>query len=230
MDAFFKFPSTPHLVVDGVDVREDKVMSSVEAEAFLCHPLVVEEKVDGSNLGISFDANGDIRLQNRGNILHEPFTGQWKKLDSWLRTKSDILFDILTDRYILFGEWCYAKHSVSYSKLPDWFLGFDVLDKLCGRFLSTGRRNLILNNVCVSSVPHIARGVFTLLELKEMLAHSALGDQLAEGLYLRHEDENWLLVRSKLVRPGFTTSIQLHWSKVSLISNKIQISCNNGAL
>ena len=30
---------------------------------------------------------------------------------------------------ILFGEWLYAQHSISYSNLPDYFLAFDLYNK-----------------------------------------------------------------------------------------------------
>lgn len=63
---FFKFPSTPHLVILGANVvRDDKVMSERECDEFLRHELVVEEKVDGANLGIAFDSSGNLRTQNR---------------------------------------------------------------------------------------------------------------------------------------------------------------------
>src|SRR5205807_2014548 len=32
----------------------------------------------------------------------------------------------LTDRYILYGEWLYAKHTVFYTDLPHYFLEFDI--------------------------------------------------------------------------------------------------------
>jgi hypothetical protein len=32
-------------------------------------------------------------------------------------------------RHILFGEWCRAQHSVFYSRLPDYFLAFDIWDR-----------------------------------------------------------------------------------------------------
>ncbi|HNO75924.1 RNA ligase family protein [Nitrosomonas mobilis] len=138
-DNFFKFPSTPHLAtIAGVDIRGDKVLSESERDEFLQHHLVIEEKVDGANLGISFNSEGNIQAQNRGAYLHLPRTGQWKKLGNWLTPRIDTLFEQPSDRYILFGEWCYAQHSVFYDRLPDWFLGFDIYDKQSGRFLSEG--------------------------------------------------------------------------------------------
>ena len=70
MNDFFKFPSTPHLaVLLGVDVRGDKVMSGEERGEFLRHEITVEEKIDGANLGISFDGDGSLRLQSRGALV-----------------------------------------------------------------------------------------------------------------------------------------------------------------
>ena len=104
---FYKFPSTHDLALLGdAEVRGDKVMSASERNEFLRHELVVEEKIDGANLGISFDADGNIRAQNRGAYLHLPSAGQWKKLSGWLNPRADALFEQLTDSYIIFGEWC----------------------------------------------------------------------------------------------------------------------------
>ncbi|RMD78106.1 MAG: DNA ligase, partial [Lentisphaerae bacterium] len=128
----------------GVDIRGDKVLTESERDAFLTHEVTVEEKVDGANLGLSFDANGNVRAQNRGAYLHLPGSGQWKKLGEWLALHTDILFEHLFDRYILFGEWCYAQHSIFYENLPDWFLAFDVYDREAGRFLSTMHRDRFL--------------------------------------------------------------------------------------
>ena len=54
----------------GVDIRGDKILTESERDEFLQHVLTVEEKVDGANLGLSFDADGNIRAQNRGAYLH----------------------------------------------------------------------------------------------------------------------------------------------------------------
>ncbi len=221
-DNFFKFPTTPHLALLGdVNIRGDKVMSEPERDAFLGHKLVVEEKVDGANLGISFDSNGNIRAQNRGAYLPFPGLGQWKKLLEWLSPKEDTLFDHLTDHYILFGEWCYAQHSVFYDQLPDWFLGFDIYDKQVGHFLPRDKRDEFLQEMGISKVPFIAHGHFTFSDLKEFLSFSRLGDQLAEGLYLRFDQDNRLVQRTKLVRPDFIQSIEQHWSQSGIKKNRV---------
>lgn len=221
---FFKFPSTPHLAtLDGVDIRDDKVFSESECDEFLKHDLVVEEKVDGANLGISFDTDGNIRAQNRGAYLHLPGTGQWKKLKEWLGPRTDDLFESLMNRYILFGEWCYAQHSVFYDQLPDWLLGFDIYDKKVGLFLSSGRRDALLKKMRIAQVPTIARGRFTLQNLQKLLSQSKLADQPAEGLYLRFDQDDWLAQRAKLVRPAFIQSVEQHWSRSAIRPNRLSL-------
>ncbi len=197
-------------------------MSESEREMFLRHELVVEEKIDGANLGISFDREVHIQCQNRGAFLQYPYTGQWKKLSQWLVHKTDILFEKLTDRHILFGEWCYAQHSVFYDRLPDWFLGFDIFDKESLKFLSCPRRNAIFLDIGISGIPVIKKGRFTLPELKRMLSISCLSDKPAEGIFLRIDQGDWLKQRAKLVRPKFIQSIAGHWSGKGIRANQLK--------
>ena len=52
---FFRFPTTPHLawLGGGATPREDKVLTPTEAAELLAGEVVVEEKLDGANLGWS---------------------------------------------------------------------------------------------------------------------------------------------------------------------------------
>lgn len=225
---FFKFPSTPHLAtLPGVEIRGDKVLTESERDEFLRHEIIVEEKVDGANLGVSFDAEGSIRAQNRGAYLRLPGSGQWRKLGEWLAPRTDVLFEHLSDRYILFGEWCYAQHSVFYNRLPDWFLGFDIYDRESSRFLSSKRRDRLLEKMHISKVPGIARGSFSCPKLKKLLSQSMLADRPAEGLYLRFDEGDWLGQRAKLVRPAFIQAVEKHWSRSAIRPNRLAAGYGN---
>ncbi len=228
-DDFFKFPSTPHLAtMPGVEIRGDKVLSESDRDEFLQHSLVVEEKVDGANLGISFDSEGNVRVQNRGAYLHLPGSGQWKKLGDWLAPQTDTLFEHLSDHFILFGEWCYARHSVFYDRLPDWFLGFDIYDKQFDRFLSSERRDALVREMRIAQVPVLARGRFAYPEIQKLLSISKLSDQPAEGLYLRFDQDNWLTQRAKLVRPAFIQAVEQHWSRSAIRPNRLRLEAQSG--
>lgn len=221
-DEFFKFPSTPHLTtLEGVEVRGDKVLSEAERLDFLRHELVVEEKVDGANLGISFDSDGNLSLQNRGSYLKFPAAGQWKQLEQWLNPKINAMFETLSDRYILFGEWCYAQHSVFYNRLPDWFLGFDLYDKQAKKFLSVKRRDRLFKQIGIHKVPQLSIGHYSFSKIQQLLAQSMISDEPAEGLYLRIDQGDWLLKRAKLVRASFIQSVDEHWSRRSIKPNQL---------
>ena len=216
-----KFPSTPHLAWLGKNhLREDKVLADLERDRFLSNPLIIEEKIDGANLGLSFSAEGQLQFQNRGNWLTGCLQGQWQRLRGWAATHEQALRENLPPQHVLFGEWCYAKHSSFYDHLPDWFIAFDVFDSEAARFWSTPRRNKLLANVGIPSVPEINRGRFSLSNLIVMLdGTSGFGGTFREGIYLRRESEDWLLERVKLVRPEFVQSINEHWSKGALMPN-----------
>ena len=222
-DDFVPFPSTRHLGVlgDG-SVRDDKVMTSAERDAFLRESVIIEEKIDGANLGISFSAAGEVLLQNRGHRLSLPTTGQWHPLNDWLRWRRDALYADLKEQYILFGEWCYAKHSVVYDALPDWFIGFDVYDKRAARFLSCALRDGFLESLGIACVPCLGRGHYDFASIAALIVHSRFGSSQAEGVYLRRDSGDWLEDRTKLVHPNFLSSIDEHWSRKPLSRNHIQ--------
>ena len=63
---FYKFPSTPYIFIDNtLQKKEKNFLSDVETKEFLNNKITVEEKIDGANLGISFDSESNILLQNR---------------------------------------------------------------------------------------------------------------------------------------------------------------------
>jgi ATP-dependent RNA circularization protein (DNA/RNA ligase family) len=219
---FYKFPSTPHLAtLPGVEIRGDKVLTEPERDEFLRHEIIVEEKMDGANLGISFDAEGYVRARNRGAYLRLPGSGQWRKLGEWLALRTDVLFENLSDRYILFGEWCYAQHSIFYNRLPDWFLGFDIYEREACRFLSSEQRDRLLEKMHISKVPGLARGRFSVSGLKKLLLQSTLANQPAEGLCLRFDEGDWLGQRAKLVQPAFIQAVGQHWSRSLIRPNRL---------
>ena len=219
---FYKFPSTPYIFLDNSTQKKQKnYLTDSEIEVFLSNNITIEEKIDGANLGISFDSNGNILLQNRGEFLKEPFYGQWKPLKQWIHLHEDELFDILNDKYILYGEWCYACHSIKYDKLPDWFMAFDLYDKQNQRFLSVYKRNKIIKDTTLSIVPKLGYGLCTKEELLEFFSISKVGNSNSEGIYLRLDSSDWLLKRAKMVRPDFIQQIEEHWSRKSLEKNAL---------
>ena len=153
---FFKFNRTRHIFDAGGNgvTRDDLVMSKGESEMFLKKSLfVIEEKVDGANIGFSIDKNFVVRAQNRSHYVNSASHKQFSTLDAWIEKHSQDLLKILNPpgKYILFGEWLFAKHSVYYTGLPGHFLAFDIFDTERNCYLNVFERNSIVNKG--SSIP-----------------------------------------------------------------------------
>jgi ATP-dependent RNA circularization protein (DNA/RNA ligase family) len=223
MKDFCKFPHTPHLIWLGEGIpRSDKVMTSTEVGHFLAGEVVVEEKVDGSNLGIFVDTEGRLRAQSRGNYLAPGRShAQWNPLWSWLAQREDTLQEGLAEDLMLFGEWCYARHSIAYDALPDWFLGFDVFDTRSRQFWSVTRRNRWLHERLLNPVPEVKRGRLQIDQLYSLLGASSLGSYRMEGIYLRKDQGEWLQTRAKVVNATFHQQIEEHWKKRRLVPNEL---------
>lgn len=224
---FFRFPHTPHLAwLGAASPRDDKVLSRSEAQELLAADVVVEEKLDGANLGFSLATDGHLRAQNRGQYLVEPYAGQFARLSAWLALHGDAMRSVLTGDLIVFGEWCAARHSLDYTALPDWFLVFDVYDRVAARFWSTARRNELAAAAGLVTVPELTRGRQTLAALEELVATRPSlyrdGSPL-EGVVIRRESAQWCEARAKLVRSDFTQGIETHWRKRAIQWNRLTL-------
>lgn len=184
-----RYPRTPHLegsrqqAGDAPDVQPLAQLAGRHA--------VIEEKMDGANCAISFTEGG----------------------------------------------WMFAKHAMFYDRLAHYLLEFDVWDRMEQCFLSTARRHALLAGVPVVSVPVLYEGpmpqradwLWSLVgpslartprwsealdtTIKRLALPHALSRQqsdpspLAEGLYVKLEDEHQVLARFKLVRADFVQHI-----------------------
>ena len=134
-------------------------------------------------------------------------------MNGWLALHEEALIDALGESLVLFGEWVAAVHSLEYGSLPDYFLAFDVYDRGAMRFWSTVRRNAFASQLGLCAIHQVGAGRYRLSSLKQMIgsAPSAYGDGGREGIYVRHEGQDWLFARAKLVHPDFVQNIGNHW-------------------
>lgn len=234
-DEFIKYPRTPHLF-GSTGTDDDKHLGERESRRFLAdESLVVEEKIDGTNVGIHFTAAGEMVLQCRGHLITEGMHPQYDLFKQWAAVKRGILEDRLQDSRILFGEWVYARHSVHYRKLPHYFFEFDVYDKPSQTFLTLNRRLEILEGIGIETVPVLYRGPLDRDSLERLIGPSSFDsqfenpgtgrmDSLMEGLYLRTETDSAVSGRAKFVRPEFVEKVKqsAHWQHQALVPNLLR--------
>lgn len=232
----FKYPRTTH--VRGSRFQHgDHDMEAVPFEDLKGKHLVVEEKIDGANAGISFDNDGQLLLQSRGHYLRGGYREKhFNMFKQWATVRQDALFDILENRYVMYGEWMFAKHTFFYDVLPHYFMEFDIYDVQENCFLSTQRRKELIGDRPVSQVLVLHEGeVKKLDDLRDMIDRSHFisddwekhlfeagkdagvsdeqmeattdFDKRMEGLYIKVEEDGKVIGRHKFVRESFTSSI-----------------------
>ena len=198
----FKFPRTRHLFDAGGSgvSRDDLLMDAGEEAAFYSQPagggrrrghggqqqqqqlVSLEEKVDGANLGISVGEDMKLWVQNRSHFVNSKTHRQFSCLDSWLEENSAALYELLkSGKTVLFGEWVYAKHSIHYTRLPGYFMAFDIYDKEAGKFFSWRERNRQLEGTGIPVVRQISETAIS--GRKDVGPQSVTGLELSCLLY-----------------------------------------------
>jgi len=227
-----KLPRTLHIEGSGLSSTKDPEV--IQFNKLAGEFLTVEEKLDGTGVSIFFDSQLQPQLWHRGSPAAAK---EFHRLHMWVGTHADDLFDILEDRYVLFGEWMLHKHNIFYDRLSAYFFESDIYDRKNDIWLSTfARTSLLSGREFIRSVPVLAafkpkklsqltdlvrRSLYQSdnwaevlwkksekegFELKEILSQCDRSD-LAEGLYIKREDEKQVLGRYKYVRPEFVQSI-----------------------
>jgi hypothetical protein len=231
-----KYPRTPHLTGSRLQPG-DEDLRVISLEHLGGQHLVVEEKLDGANTGISFDEDGRLLLQSRGHFLDGgPREKHFGLMKAWANYVQSGLWATLGSRYVMYGEWLYAKHTIFYDALPHYFFEFDLLDKESGQFLSTPARREKLRDAPVLSAPVLFSGEIRSAErLASLVKPSAFQSEgwreslikscesrgldaeralretdaagLMEGLYIKAEDDGRVIERFKYVRGSFRQAV-----------------------
>ena len=232
-----KYPRTPH--IEGSRIQPgDEDLSQRSFREIAGRHIVIEEKIDGANTAVSFDPAGKLLLQSRGHYLTGGYRERHYNLfKQWATIQRQALWNALGSRYVVYGEWMYAKHSIYYDALPHYFMEFDILDRETDRFLDTPSRRAITEGLPVCSAAVLGEGEFARME--DVLKY--LGDsryiterhiehlraaaererqdpdricretdhrRTMEGLYIKVEEGGAVVDRMKFVRATFLQVVE----------------------
>jgi hypothetical protein len=236
MNRLYKYPRTPHLA-GSQPQPGDEDLSVISLNHLKGERLIVEEKLDGANSALSFSRDGQLLLQSRGHFLDGgPRERHFGLLKAWAGCHQVALREALGSRFIMYGEWLYAKHTIFYDHLPHYFFEFDLFDKERELFLTTDERQRLLQGLPLRSAPVLFSGSvgsgkqlrllirnsdFQSSRWREVLrevcasrkldAERALRETdhsgLMEGLYLKVEEGGRVTERFKFVRSSFLQAV-----------------------
>jgi hypothetical protein len=212
----FHFPFSPGATND------DKIASSMDR--LIGVPIVITEKLDGSNTSLEYD--GCYARTHAGPPTHASFD-RLKALHASVK-------HLILEHTQLFGEWCYAKHSIEYSELPGYFLLFNV------RYLNDDdppnwgawwEVETWAEEIGVPTVPVLFKGtVSSEKELKDLVESfmnqpSACGG-IREGVVARvaegFADVDFSTCVMKCVRANHVQTSE-HWKDQEIIKNRLKL-------
>lgn len=248
--SLIKYPRTTHLFDTGgtAITADDLVLSESDPSiAAFCNGttrLVIEEKVDGANLGISFDPlTQDFLVQNRSHYISSGEHVQFSRISEWIEQNRAGLAQVLCTgtkkgALVLYGEWLAARHSVPYHKLPGLFVAYDIFDKDESKFYSRTRFHTTMKDSGIPVVPVIESRTFgpysqqkraslfraDLVSFLETQSTFRTDNGPLEGVVLRVDDgdSRWLQHKYKIVRPDFVQGCHgSHWTSYTIEKQRV---------
>ena len=213
MSAAMKYPRTPYWPTSPSIAADDGVKLLANPSDFLNKPLVITEKLDGSNTLLH---QGEVYGRSVDSPSHDKWRAMVRKHHAW-KTQYYTGF--------VYGEDIYGVHSIEYDPVAEWrtFYAFAALDCYGTFWEDWGILCDLAEWLGVPVVPVVADvgiGFTTVKELDSFLAHeikqpSALGGP-REGLVIRlgqsflREDFNKCV--AKYVRPDHVQTDE-HWTR-----------------
>jgi hypothetical protein len=218
-----------HLPLEPNADSDDRVATICDMEMFLAGEISIQEKIDGANMGISIH-KGEPIVRNRSHILRKGYSArktpaqqQFSRVWTWLYENADKIRSVSKatgGQISIYGEWLFAKHTIAYNELPDWFVAYDIYHSDERKFLDPTLALKLLREAGFSTIGVIHSGTCTPKTLLEMRDGPSLyaQNQAREGVYLKSGDGQWCTGRYKMVAPWFKSDD--NWNKTQLVKNK----------
>lgn len=192
------YPRVPHLWATPGTAADDRVVPVHDRAGWLSDQVLVEEKLDGANVSVWADG-GCLRVASRGGPGAMDRAGQLGPLRARVNAQYERLLRLVGDGSILYAEWLWLTHTVSYDRLPDHLVALDVLLP-GGGFADPVTRDQLFDDAGLVRPPRLFSGILgTRTALEALIVGSRFGTGPMEGVVLRRRDGR----RCKVVRCDF---------------------------
>jgi hypothetical protein len=217
-----KYPRTYHLPFSPGKSNDDKVMHNISC--LLNKPLVITEKMDGSNVSLSLD---NCFARSHSGSPNHPSFDQLKSIHASIKY-------IIPKNVSIYGEWLYAKHSIYYDSLPAYLMIFAAryADDKESAWYMWPTVETIAENLGLLTVPVIEKNKYFASEneletyiLEEAKKPSLYGEE-REGLVIRTDggfvDEQFQTCIAKYVRKNHVQTDE-HWKHKQIEKNGLKL-------
>jgi hypothetical protein len=200
------FPRIPHL---------DETISNMESDDIKLNNIIfplecwAQEKVDGSNVGISW-MNNEPFLRTREKILRKEYSktknltkSQYVPLWNWIYSHKKDILKIVNKIGIctIYGEWLMYEHSIGYDKLPDYFLSYDIWSYELKRFLEMGEFEKLISSTNIHYIKPEKYIFNNIDEIKIQSEKTSLyRNDIVEGIVLKNTNFLSKVVNNKFIR------------------------------
>lgn len=206
----YKYPRTYHFSFSEGVASDDKI---VENDNMLEGKIVVVTiKMDGENTTIYPDGMFHARsLDSRHREYH-----------SWLLSKIPCFCYNIPSGCRVCGEYLYARHSIAYTDLEDYFLAFSIWNA-GNDCLSWADTIDLCKEIGLFTVPELYVGPFD-LDLIKRLAKETV-QQGHEGIIVRNADSfNIADFSSNIAKYVRANHVQTdtHWTQQRIVANELR--------
>lgn len=206
---YIKYPRTPYLPFSPSVAKGDRVLKNTDH--FKDRDVVVTTKMDGES----------TTMYRTG--LHA------RSLDSsthpsrfWVTKFHSEIADSIPDGWRICGENMYAEHSIGYTDLPSYFLGFSIWDDT-NHALSWDETIEYFELFGITPVDVLYRGKFNETLLK--ILGNRLNTETTEGFVIRVSDsfmyDDFGQSVAKWVRPDHIQT-ETHWMHSKMRINQLK--------
>ena len=222
-----EFHRIPHLNKEiSKATHDDIVLDDAIKFPLECY---VQEKIDGANMGISFN-DGPI-LRNREHILNKgyskirtnakkQFTSAW----NWLHKHENDIRNIektWQTPITIYGDWMFYQHSLYYDILPDLYIAYDIWSVADNKYLAPNVVENLLNKTGISYIGHVK---VTFNSIEEIInfseKNSDFREGIREGIVIKTVEGDFLKETFKVVNRHFL--LRDDFNTTAPIKNKIK--------
>lgn len=197
--------------------RDDLVATEEAASAiFRTHDIcVVEEKIDGSQVGLALPEGGVPFVRNKNHVLNKGYGRkrtnakmQYAPLWNWVTEHAgcfDFLEGYFGETVGVYGEWIYAEHTLRYDLAPADFVAYQIYSPGLSDFVDPYEARAALGEAGFVLPPLLGVRVSSYEDLVALANQPSpwSSRDVREGVVVKYGDGERLLGQFKMRRASF---------------------------